>query len=402
MPTPASVATDDIVQAVDVNQYKNLLEGASTYTATYALTSTASTNFVIKLGDAAGTNKLSIQDSGGVEVASINSDGTFSGSVAIGSGTFTLPVAASPAPTTEGQAIWDTDDNLISVGDGAASKILIPSPTTTAGDIEYASGARAHSRLAIGTAGQILKVNSGATAPEWSALSMSTIKQADFRARRILLGEFSAVGWLSAYDAVPTSNTPLPISVGFAAGQTGTIASNTFVLTNALLEAYVVMTGATGNVSIGSVSTGAVVIPTTAPNKNPRMLIRWFPGASSANLTTSIAGFVANGAITATVNGAYLRASTTGNLFFVTRQGTETTTDLGARPTTPTSYEIETVDSGVTWTCRNTTTGTVVATHTLTVPTATTALGHVVGGVTGATVAAANVTYVYVEGDTVA
>lgn len=40
-------------------------------------------------------------------------------------------------------------------------------PYTTIGDIAYASAANALSRLGIGTAGQILAVNSGATAPEW-------------------------------------------------------------------------------------------------------------------------------------------------------------------------------------------------------------------------------------------
>jgi hypothetical protein len=38
---------------------------------------------------------------------------------------------------------------------------------TAAGDILYATGAKAAARLAKGTAGQILKMNSGATAPEW-------------------------------------------------------------------------------------------------------------------------------------------------------------------------------------------------------------------------------------------
>lgn len=40
-------------------------------------------------------------------------------------------------------------------------------PYTTAGDIAYASSASVLARLAIGTAGQVLRVNSGASAPEW-------------------------------------------------------------------------------------------------------------------------------------------------------------------------------------------------------------------------------------------
>ena len=102
------------------------------------------------------------------------------------------------------------------------------------------------------------------------------------------------------------------------------------------------------------------------------------------------------------MNGAYLRANTTGNLFFVTRQGaSETTTDLGVRPSTLTSYEIYTADAGVTWICRNDTTGATVATHTTNVPTATTQLAYVFGGLsaTGA-LNVANIAYFYVEAGT--
>jgi hypothetical protein len=48
---------------------------------------------------------------------------------------------------------------------------------TTAGDMDYYTGATGKSRLGIGTAGQILKVNAGATAPEWGAGGMSLIEE---------------------------------------------------------------------------------------------------------------------------------------------------------------------------------------------------------------------------------
>ncbi len=40
---------------------------------------------------------------------------------------------------------------------------------TTAGDIIYATASRTLARLGIGTAGQVLRTNSGATAPEWAS-----------------------------------------------------------------------------------------------------------------------------------------------------------------------------------------------------------------------------------------
>ena len=122
MPNPTTVSTDAVILAEDVNQYKKFLEGSSTYTATYALVSSTGTNFTITLGDASGTNKLVIKDSAGTTVASIDSDGNFTGAVNLAAGTLTFPTSASPAQTTDGQAIWDTDDNVITVGDGAATK----------------------------------------------------------------------------------------------------------------------------------------------------------------------------------------------------------------------------------------------------------------------------------------
>jgi len=44
---------------------------------------------------------------------------------------------------------------------------------TTAGDLLYATAADTVTRLGIGTAGQVLTVNSGATAPQWAAASAS-------------------------------------------------------------------------------------------------------------------------------------------------------------------------------------------------------------------------------------
>jgi hypothetical protein len=46
-------------------------------------------------------------------------------------------------------------------------------PMTTTGDMIYSSSGSTPARLGIGTAGQVLQVNSGATAPEWAAVSAS-------------------------------------------------------------------------------------------------------------------------------------------------------------------------------------------------------------------------------------
>jgi hypothetical protein len=51
----------------------------------------------------------------------------------------------------------------------AADSAGMTNPMTTTGDTIYSSSGSTPARLGIGTAGQILQVNSGATAPEWAS-----------------------------------------------------------------------------------------------------------------------------------------------------------------------------------------------------------------------------------------
>jgi hypothetical protein len=76
---------------------------------------------------------------------------------------------------------WTTPDDTDLVKDGAAAIRTLGSsadttvkalnPGTTAGDIDYYTAATTKARIGIGTAGQLLQVNSGATAPEWTTIS---------------------------------------------------------------------------------------------------------------------------------------------------------------------------------------------------------------------------------------
>ena len=60
-------------------------------------------------------------------------------------------------------------------GGGTSGTVTITNDMATtinaAGDLVYGTANDAYTRLGIGTAGQYLKVNSGATAPEWATLS---------------------------------------------------------------------------------------------------------------------------------------------------------------------------------------------------------------------------------------
>jgi len=68
-----------------------------------------------------------------------------------------------------------TAGKVLKVNSGATAPEWAVDPTTdvvtTAGDLIYGTGADAVTRLGLGTASQYLRVNSGATAPEWATLS---------------------------------------------------------------------------------------------------------------------------------------------------------------------------------------------------------------------------------------
>lgn len=85
-------------------------------------------------------------------------------------------------PTTNYSFAMPTNTDLVKdlpadfdiFGQAVDDRIKALNPETTAGDISYrGSTANAKTRLALGTAGQVLKVNSGATAPEWGSVSAS-------------------------------------------------------------------------------------------------------------------------------------------------------------------------------------------------------------------------------------
>jgi hypothetical protein len=72
---------------------------------------------------------------------------------------------------TDYRVMFLGEDGLLHFRDsaGAITTPMFTNPMTTAGDLIYGGASGVATRLAIGTAGQVLKVNGGATAPEWGA-----------------------------------------------------------------------------------------------------------------------------------------------------------------------------------------------------------------------------------------
>ena len=73
----------------------------------------------------------------------------------------------------EGNFAYLKDTNVTTYYTGSTWANLdttgMTNPMTTTGDVIYSSSGSTPARLGLGTAGQVLQVNSGATAPEWAA-----------------------------------------------------------------------------------------------------------------------------------------------------------------------------------------------------------------------------------------
>jgi hypothetical protein len=166
-------ATGDVLTAAQVNTYLNeqtVMVFANSAARTTALSGVLAEGMVSYL-----------QDTNAVEVYN---------------GTAWVGLAADQTPlTTKGDLFgFSTVDARIPIGTNG--QVLIADsaqslglkwgvdPTTdvvtTAGDLIYGTAADTVARLGIGTAGQVLKVNSGATAPEWGAVPSPTYTWATY------------------------------------------------------------------------------------------------------------------------------------------------------------------------------------------------------------------------------
>jgi hypothetical protein len=77
---------------------------------------------------------------------------------------------------SEGMITYLTDSDRLQLYNGTAwvSADETSRLVTTAGDLTYGTAAGVMTRLGIGVAGQVLAVNSGATAPEWATIATSS------------------------------------------------------------------------------------------------------------------------------------------------------------------------------------------------------------------------------------
>ncbi len=156
-----------------------------------------------------GTKKLQFQLSG-ITTATIRTltIPDLSGTVALltGAQTFadktivqpiiTLKQGAAEAPTAEGDIRWDTDDNVLVVGDGAATKIFVAIPASmVAGDLLIADGAKSFTQLAKATTyGKVLRTVA-AGAPAWGGAAPDVVLE-DQKSAGSNGGSISSGSWV--------------------------------------------------------------------------------------------------------------------------------------------------------------------------------------------------------------
>ncbi len=107
----------------------------------------------------------------GVTVTSPLTGGGTSGTVTVGilSGTTSnLGAVQLSDSTSSTSTTLAATANAVKTSYDLAAAAIPKSTVTTAGDVIYATGSGTVTRLGIGTANQVLRVNSGATAPEWA------------------------------------------------------------------------------------------------------------------------------------------------------------------------------------------------------------------------------------------
>ena len=339
------------------NQIIDHLEGDSGSTLAYFLRVLSSNNFTIRLPDAGGTQEFRIQDSAGVTVGSIDSDGNvafigataLTGNLDVGG---TLELGSSNITTSTAAGLLKHD----------AGGLEFNASAIAAGGLIRGSGTGTMAILAKGTANQVLTMAADASNFAWADTSTTLAAiLTDFKDNKALLC------WSDFTIETPTNNSSFDYGVTFHFGG-AELAADASSNVNGQYQ----MTTTAGANYWGSFDTYYNVVDYT---KDPYFACRLTSRAANSALQSQVWGFNANGAGTAwddtTNDCAMFRSITTGNLFAVTGNGSsETTTDLGSVHTLGDQAVFEIVSSSNGGSYAFKINGTTRATHTGTLPNA--------------------------------
>ena len=231
-----------------------------------------------------------------------------------------LSITGSPITTSGTLAISYSGTALPILNGGtgattASAAFNALSPLTTAGDVLYGGTSGAGTRLAIGTAGQVLTVNAGATAPQWSTPTTGTVTSV---AQSFTGGIISVAG-----SPITTSGT-LALTVAGTSGGIPYFSSATTWATSAALAANALVIGGGAGVAPATTTTGTGVVTALGVNTGTAgafVVNGGVLGTPSSGTVTNLTGTASiniNGTVGATTPaaGTFTSLSDSGNLTF--------------------------------------------------------------------------------------
>jgi trimeric autotransporter adhesin len=311
----AASGTTIVLTASSVQNWQITGSGGQTIRLPDATTLPNGATFTFNNNQSSGA--ITVQNNSSTTVATINSGGyvivvLLSNSIAAGSwdrhdstpsnvswSTNTLDYAGSITSAT-----WNGTAVAINRGGTgqttASTAFNALSPLTTAGDTLYGGTSGAGTRLAIGTAGQVLTVNGGATAPTWTTPTTGTVTSVGGTGTVSgisLSGTVTSSGNLTLGGTLDLSSPP---AIGGTTPNTGTFSliSSTRInprVTNTTSSATITpASDTTDQISITALAVGATfAIPSGTPVAGQKLTIRIKDNGTAQTLTwtTSAGGY---------------------------------------------------------------------------------------------------------------
>jgi hypothetical protein len=262
----AASGTTIVLTASSVQNWQITGSGGQVIRLPNATTLPNGATFTFNNNQSSGT--ITVQNNSSTTVATINSGGyvtvvLLDNSIAAGSwdrhdstpSNVSWSTNTLDYPGSITSATWNGTAVAINRGGtGASTKATAfnaLSPMSAAGDTIYGGTSGAGTALAIGTAGQVLTVNSGATAPQWSTPTTGTVTSVSGTGTVngiSLSGTVTSSGNLTLGGTLDLSSPP---AIGGTTASTGRFTTVTSTVATGTAPFTVVSTTAVANLSIG-------------------------------------------------------------------------------------------------------------------------------------------------------